>query len=401
MSIPRNINMPVTIPVGNASWTNGKWDGTRIGSSGFANNVQDGFNNPDFRAKLARGTDASSAYFRRHVTAKIPSFYVEVEKATVPKYHNLGVGVFHGMVRSVQYIPGRVIPDDIALKRLKGKLARDTSAFKGLIPLGEIKETSRLLQSTVDSTGSLIKALIGLKHGKVRNVRHLASKASDAWLNFSFGISPTISDLNSLVNSIGARMKETDHILRAKGSATDRWFDNSTSYWADNALCNGAVLHCDKYCYREHTYSVQYSVAYNVVLNSSNHYSLDDHFGLTFGDLPSLLWELTVFSWVADYFGTMGAFLEDLFTKPPGNTIYCTKSQKYTCKESSPISIIVQPGYNLVEASRSKVATCETYMFKRTVLGALPHRSVRFKTFDEIGIHSVNKLLNLSSILLK
>lgn len=363
-------------------------------------NRKEGSLDPDFRTKIQKRVDAASAY-TRHV-CKYDQHLLEVMHRYLPSNGGPYIGRTYdsGNLSPVYNIPltnETIAADDIALKRLKGRLARNVDQFSALVPLAEIKETRNLIRSTTQLTHDLIVALLELKRGRVRN---LVRKVSSAWLQFSFAISPTISDTNDLLNSIASYLLRDDHRVVVRGDSKIMWSDTLNSAGSIDAY-PGISTWVPRPSRHNHSYQVQYTAGLDLQLSSANNYGIQDHFGLSFDELPSVLWELTVFSWVFDYFGTVGAYLEDVFQAPPGNTIYCTKSVKYTLHREQDWDLRVSsPSVYSTELKKSQTMTVDDVKFQRTVLNQIPHRALRFKTADEIGLNSVNKLLNLASILL-
>jgi hypothetical protein len=288
-----------------------------------------------------------------------------------------------------------IAADDIALKRLKQRLANDQGAFKALVPLAELRETYGLLGSVIDATTGLAKSLVELKHGNVRNV---VSAASKAWLTFSFGVSPTVSDLNSAYESINSYIARADICQRYKGKAETFWLSTNSNL-SETSACEGMNWKNVMRRY-ENDYHVQYTAGVRMNLRSSNNYGIGSHFGLNFGEIIPTAWELIPFSWIVDYFTTTGDFLSDTFTSGAGNTIYCCKSVKFEERASEIWNPIVISSTYEQTGGVSQVLKASSFLFQRSTLAALPHRSFRFKTQSEIAANSVNRLLNLTSLLL-
>jgi len=102
-----------------------------------------------------------------------------------------------------------------------------------------------------------------------------------------------------------------------------------------------------------------------------------------------------------DYFSTMGEFLTDTFTSPAGNTVYCNLSSKYISNQQ--VNVYLRndnPSLYINETAVKEYSIfLKSTIHQREVMAALPHRSLRLKSSDEITANVVNKLLNLTSIL--
>jgi len=122
------------------------------------------------------------------------------------------------------------------------------------------------------------------------------------------------------------------------------------------------------------------------------------HLGFTWEALPSIGWEFIPFSWIGDYFTTAGSYLEDVFYSPPGSTIYVTLNRKYTYTSECALTHIAWKGGKVLD-QKSGLARVSFFSFDRQKLSSLPHRDLRFKTMDEVGLGSIKKLLNLAALL--
>jgi hypothetical protein len=375
-------------------------------SSDFGNQVQNGFINTEYRQQIARNTDASTAYTRiAHNFSPIPviaegRYWSPVYLRHYDRYSSK---CMTGGITPLTALPtGTHITacDDIALKRIKGKLARDEAHFKSLVPIGEIKELKNLVRSTAETTEDFLKSAGNLftSTSKGRALKKLTRAASRAWLNYSFAISPTVGMISDIAESINATLNR-DHHIKLYGQKTVGWTD--TLPGVSSFMMSGACDIIASNVQRQHRYSCRYTAGFAVAIQSLVNYG-QIHAGLTASEVFSTAYQLTPFSWVLDYFSTTGDALEDFFQAPSGTTYFCTKSVKYLRQSTVSLtprkSVSAHAKTSLYGASVTQTAK-EIY-FSRSVLGSLPHRSFRFKTPDEtVGINVVNKLLNLASVL--
>lgn len=280
---------------------------------------------------------------------------------------------------------------DRAIGQLRRKLDGATDQFKALPPLVESKDLYHLVRNAVDLTKKTVGILVDIKRLRFRDAyRH----ASDAWLTYSFAVSPLMGDIGNVADSILSYLYKVQPNRRFVGRSTNRSFGSvktSNITGARNATLEGVC---------QYTVDISYSVVAGMDFSiyAANDYSVLDHFGIKPPELIPTLWELTAFSWVADYFGTLGTFLSDTFSTPPGDTVYVSETRKY--------EVIGKTSYSYVPAANTsilhKIEIPGYYRFfeiERTRLPNLPVRSLRFKTSDEIGLNSLNKLLNLVSVL--
>jgi len=360
-------------------------------------------NNPDWQLKISKRVDASSAYnlqladitpgtFHYNLTwqnTSAPKNFVEVGGASfVPSLTNLNV--WSDPFNSVA----------VARRKLSNRVRASRNDFKALVPLGELKETRGLIKSMVPKTASLIKDLYDLK----KNLSHPSrlkeqiQRASDYWLTYSFGIKPTVSDINGLLSAINESMENRNPSKHFSVVVRNHWSDKATKVAVFN------VGNCTAWCTysfdRELEVFYQALVEYQII--GSNNYNLSSHFGLNFGEIVSAGWELVPYSWIVDYFTTTGEFLSETFSSTGTRVIYCNLSKicktrlNGSCNYDKNSSAAIK---SFSGSASNPIITGVT--FNRSVETAIPAPSLRLKTVDEIGVNAVNRLLNLSALLLK
>lgn len=388
--------------------TSGWPDGYHNGSQGhtYINCAKtiNGYRSPNYSQLMRKFQDASTPYARwdirfNNIFTSSRGLLSEawIDNPGDPNMHTWAYTGYTGVPALITSMPSRPIPDDIALKRLKRKLSQDTKQFRTLIPLAEVNETRRLVRSTAEATTGVLKKLIEIKHGRLKG---MFSRASKAWLQFSFAISPTISDLQDAANSVVAYLLRQDGAISHYGGAEDVWIDYSGTAGSVSGA-TGVVWDYPKQT-NNHIYRVRYTAGVLYDIRSSNNYGLDDQFGLSFGQLVPVLWELIPYSWVVDYFTTTGAFLDDAFTSNAGTTFYCTKTQRHWCTSSVRFTSRWNGGSTPHRFfSETKDVDCSCHYMRRAVLAQLPHRALRVKSIDEVGTMAVTKVLNLASVLLR
>lgn len=123
------------------------------------------------------------------------------------------------------------------------------------------------------------------------------------------------------------------------------------------------------------------------------------HFHLSPTDLIPMAWELLPWSWLFDYFFTAGAYLDDVFQSDRTPTLYCIENKRVTRNYyGNTTDISVAPGW-VLDSFYASPRFLESGCFTRTPRAAIPGRIFRFKTSNEVDNHLLNKLLNLTSIL--
>lgn len=392
MLYPLNKSVPYFIPSIYNQYENGKlqsyFDTIRL----FGYNSKAGFGDTDYLNKIEKKVDATLPYEAKHHHVRALKVTADWKVGTARR--------FAQRIDSLETLPKNYVmvndstTDEIALQIFKSKFNEQYSGFQSLIPLAELKETRGLIRTTADITNRLLLELIAIKRGRgsVKRISHLAS---DAWLQYSFAISPTLGDIEDLLYVIGEHLTRNDKTFNISKGFVKKY--QSSSVGSNSGYIPDMTLKWTREVFQEVGY--RYTGGYNLRLLSGNDYSTASRFGFDFKSLPLVGWELTPFSWVFDYFTTIGEYLDETFTSQPGQTIYLCKTQKYKV-------IIITSGYLTPNAGNVKILSQEvkpevfSYThIKRTQLASLPHRSLRFKTRDEITYNAVRKLLNLSSVL--
>jgi len=366
------------------------------GSNGWSA-VQTGSPVPGYRVKIKRGTNASS-YYRRswgYVEGKAKASYTQVAAPFLGFWRQSGT--FYGNKNNafaVGGFPTDTVLADIAVARLKQRISSEGGDFKAMAPLAELKELRSMIKSSADLTSGLIVSLANIKRTKGRSAYKYASQA---WLNFNFGIKPLVADTKAACESVTKFIERNDHTRRLFGQASKSWKSSSTTGGGFGQ--QNATLTVTRNCFSELSYLVVAGVSYK--MSSANNYGALDHFHLELGALPSVAWELTPYSWAVDYFTTVGDYLDDVFVGDSTSTKYVnqcirfrqsvTNDYNWKSNDSSGYPLSNTPGsYSSFYGS-----------FERTPLSGIPTRQLRFRSFDELGRSSINRVLNLSAILLK
>jgi hypothetical protein len=284
---------------------------------------------------------------------------------------------------------------DQALARIKRKLASNQGQFEAMIPLAQIHQLRGSIKQAANMAKDLIEALAAIRKTKGRSASRYAA---GVWLNFNFGVLPVISDARSAAQAIGNFLTRQDRNLVLTGTSEKVWAD---SLKQTNISGNPAASVKMTAEFR-HRLLYSYTGGFYLRVSAGNNYTALDHLGFNFKDLPAVGWEIIPYSWVVDYFTTAGEFMSDLFESPAGDLVYLSLAKKYDLTATASYEYYTQPNpLTILTSNSGGAAQTEHVNFSRQSLGSLPHRALRFKTIDEIGLHSVTKVINLASILLK
>lgn len=349
---------------------------------------------PNWKVLVMQRRDASGGYVSRRVKIKpVVSSAGATYYTGFPAYR-VDTSVKHLFalnVLSVAQEADNAALADLALARLKRKMSGRTNQMNVIVPVVELREFRKLIVALTFSAVDLVNALIRIKKSKGKAA---AQFAAHAWLTWSFAMKPTVSDIANLRDLINTELFNSgNETFTDYGAAKKEWFSRYSASATGGYGVNGTVS-----AQLQHELSYRYVAGYTTPLRAANDYSAKTSFGLEMGALLPALWELTLFSWLYDYFTTMGDYLEDTFITDTNKCIYVNRTKKYSV--SGELLHELSKGQNLASSFCSNPGSSFEYsMVDRTVLSSLPSRILRFKSSDEIGKNAINKLLNLGSVL--
>lgn len=368
-------------------------------SFGSGSNVLVKGSNPDYRKQIAEGVDAGRSY-RKSVnkihtaSLKTVSKYILYEGYPTLEYVEYGEceKTFAGGYPAI--VTTSPLAYDRALTKLKQKLRSAEGSKNVVIPIGELKDLRRSIESSFIIGFRLAKTFSLLRKGKFNKRREAVSalkNLSDAWLTYSFGIAPLAADISKISESISQFLNRTDHWVRFSERATEYVQNDFTDTVVAADAFGGHTLRT----FLRTKISYEFTCGWNLQLQSSNDYDALHHFGAEVASLPSTAWELLPFSWVGDYFGTIGSFLEDAFYTPSGTLGYaCVTKQVKGYGESL---LIKKPHVSLREFSMTP-GTLEYFEIERVPLVALPHQALRWKSRNQTAANWQKRIANLTAV---
>jgi len=351
----------------------------------------------NFAAKIKRKADATNRYQKqicRAIGARIRC------SASTPFglsptgniYTKISALTYNGQPEVNPWL-GSDIVRDLALTRFRRKLDNLTSQVKAMAPLVEAKELHGLVTQAANLTRDVFLQLHDLKRGNVRNVYR---RFSNMWLGLNFGLKPMLKDISDIGTSIANYLsRERQPMQKVSASATREFLDNSSA----SGIITGYNVQLNRITQGKIKIGYRFVAGVDLTLYSSNDYSIFSQLGLMPANLPTALWELTAFSWAVDYFSTVGAFLEDTFRSDPISTIYVSENRRVEVIGETSYKFVPTNPTTAIDFQRCGVFKFNFVDFNRYPLATLPVRSLRVKSLDEIGLHSVSKLLNLLAVL--
>lgn len=210
---------------------------------------------------------------------------------------------------SYEFNPDAVdIADRIALNKLWGKLKGEGANIANMVG-----ERNQVLRSCVNAVHGCYNILVSLKRGDIasavryaggdpRSVRQLRSKdIAEMWLALQYGWKPLLSDVYDLVNGLHKRESEVPVAIKGRHEVKPKsepaigssWFDSMTGPQTSRGIRSNKAI-----------------VKYTVIAMPDLRLAEPAALGLT--DPLTVLWEVTPWSFVVDWFLPVGQYLEQL-----------------------------------------------------------------------------------------
>lgn len=375
----------------------------------FGTDILTTVNNPDWQVKVAKHVDAGSDYLVRkqminnflvaHGYVKEPSYTWESYVHQLPSLASMTDFTDTPQVNANSWLKDC---QSSALTKVKNRLSVKSGKFTSLVTLGEARETAMLYQQLVGLTTKFLTGIVTAKKRVIKNPKRALEDftvfCSEAWLTYAFGVMPTVSDFEGLVQSVLWRTQRI-HNIRERGRDSVHW---NTQQRQNITLCGSTVGTVVAEVHLNHSYTVDfiYSAGRYIDLDSANGFSIPDQFGLNWSEIIPAAVELFPFSWLLAYFTTSDDVIQDVFTSPAGNTVYNyeTRVQKWHCSSSTDVKRSTDLGTKPAGGYVSTSPDCIGKVIRRTKLSALPHTDLRIKSFPEIARNWENRLSNLFSI---
>jgi hypothetical protein len=228
-----------------------------------------------------------------------------------------------GSVSSSTIIPSHlpVAPfeaENQALSRAYANLRNQRSQFQGIVSLGELSETIRLLKHPLKGVETFMRTYLRdlqksksfevLKNRRTtRNRKDLLSTAADLWLEVAFGIRPLISDVKDLA---GAILQQTHGSHRAVVVGTG--FSKSAM---DSVIPNELIGNWLQLAVRQRVTTTE-SVRFKVYIDTSQFpalgslSSLQDSLGFNLESFVPSAYNLIPWSFLVDYMSNLGDVIE-------------------------------------------------------------------------------------------
>jgi len=380
---------------------------TNLGNANFGSYIwTTRQNKKDWKVLLMRGQDVTNPYSRGGFAELRPFLFsgsdenlpVHKSRSTFRVAGTAGAGI------SLISYPLRERARDRALKKFKSLLDdAGPGTLNSLVPLVELKETAGLVQQLAKPTEKFVgqwgTGIWTYLLAKPKLRKRLASDLADMWLTYSFAVKPTLGEIDD-------HMKAAANYLLRDYNNKARLQARATEYELSRTIATApAGSFSQNNCIKAHTMSCTtvFTGGFDFSFLTGENWGAADQFGFIPENLPSAGWELVPLSWVIDYFSTIGDYLADTFVIPPGSTTYLTEST--ILRDDMTLIPDIVPSATtsrVTSAVIERMGRIRYFQFSRVKLGALPRRTLRWKSLHEIGGNvetDIKRLLNLTSVI--
>lgn len=358
---------------------------------------------PNWRTKVSKRQDASLPYFRSGGEDR-PGWFQLQARYIYPNANKDDTILMNARQHVTTPMPFPATDTalaDIALNRLKRKMSRHQGNMATLAPTVELREMRSLIKSSAILSYGFFRQFTIMsrlaKDSSRRKTEYWGKHLANAWLTYSFGIKPLLSDIQNVNQSISAWLTRTDHFAKLTGTAKRYWWVPLSTTGASM----GAWILESKSSWH-HDLQYRYVAGIQFLVESCNNYGIRDHFGWNLSGIPAVGWELKAFSWAVDYFTTVGAFLDDTFSTDASSTKYCVLDRRYKATLYPNVWARINDPTAWKQTENRVIQPKISYWeFERSPKTSLPTPALRFRTQDELAKNALSKVLNLASVLVQ
>lgn len=234
--------------------------------------------------------------------------------------------------------------------------------FDGATFLGELTETLSMLRKPFTGVRKL------LRRKSFSHPKKLIGASADQWLEFRYGISPLANDIAMAASLLHrrSRLAETRiFTLRSTKTKSTPWVGEvivSTNWGSHTMRCSG-------------TFNEKYTSGVSFYKKPGVFSSLHKY-GLSVQSVPALLWELTPYSFVVDWFWQVGPWIRAITPNPS-----VTVLGSFTTRQVTELGkrVCVKSAYSTGVSPRPSASTYQWKyeLLDRRVGSALPVLPVR------------------------
>lgn len=190
------------------------------------------------------------------------------------------------------------------------------------VMLGELRETLAGLANPLTALREYARLANRLgKRGKRPRGSDTLNMLSGSWLEWRYGIQPLILSIQDIIEHVQSQALALQGKLLRKGGKVK---------FEKNYSISGGSAPGSYYLYGDVDINVKTKYRSVVFYNVTRPLSWQETYGMDFGSLPSIAWELATLSFVWDWFFSVGDWLGSLKTSDARTVLGSTTSQKST-----------------------------------------------------------------------
>jgi len=408
----------------------------------MTNDNQAGYKLPGWKSLVAAGAQAGTPYsravsgVRRDDKGRYTIRYQVIDTSVIPNRVGVRTDYYEGVgAMSVPYshAGNQTRANNQALVRFYGAIRAEYEKFNSLITLGEAhKAVDQLRHPYLAVQNQIERYLDKLDHAftKIRsssrtknprkrmkrrirqaNVnRQVRDVIAESWLETSFGLLPTLSDVENAAITLSALNSDADTRRSAvKGFGEEEFSDPPTV--TRNLSKGGPGAYYDLVEKSSTKVSITYRAGIRVAqsLGAMDIGKLRDLAGFKPQNFVPTIHELIPYSWLVDYVTTLGACLTANATQTTDVTwaiksvkLQSTLSRVSTTRPDRAQQIL---GSSFLGTTGATLGQWETHLTTVTrellPLNNLPKASVQFKKLSEINPLQASNVLALVTVKLK
>lgn len=270
--------------------------------------VRSGSGVPDYRGKISRVEDATSPYSRTKAVSIQPGSFSSTIGFNNPVWG--GKEVVTGYLP--EQLPGVVLSSkayETALGNFLTDAGLAVSPFKGMVFLGELLETLKMLKSPASSLRDGISTYLkrARRHQRRYGARLATKGIAGMWLEYALGWQPLLGSIRDAAIAYKAYENEYRY-YRAYGKSTSS--STGAAETTNGLMGNWTYYLQDSVTTRKTVVRFKGVAAHKInSVDSSRADEIARLSGFSLAEFIPTIWELIPYSFVADYFTNIGDIL--------------------------------------------------------------------------------------------
>lgn len=196
------------------------------------------------------------------------------------------------------------------------KQVRDAQTMlQGMVAVGEFRETVRMFKRPLSGLQDLIQSYVKkLRKAKKQKPKKWRDAIAETWLEQRFGWAPLLSDISDARDAYNSLLDEKkDQVIHVQGSGTQEWYVVNHMNQQNGAGVTGSRLWIARSLTNSHQHVVRYrgAVVKRAATTATDRFA---RFGFDANQFIPTVWELLPWSFLIDYFASVGDVLDATFT---------------------------------------------------------------------------------------